>query len=152
MSKPFPLQPLLNLAQTHNEEAIRRLGLLNKQEHDTQAQLELLLQYRRDYQTRMQDATKQGMDPTLLRNFQEFIYKLDGAIAQQQRVVEQSRMSTQVGRGEFSKAQRKLKSFDTLQQRHIETELKKEAKQELRASDEHTNRSAAYKMRNEETK
>lgn len=147
MSKPFPLQPLLNLAQTKSEAAIRRLGQLNKQQHDAQTQLETLQQYRRDYQARMQESSQAGMDPILLRNFQEFIYKLDAAIAQQLKAVEQTQLSTQKGRGEFTNTQRKLKSFDTLQQRHIETEQKTESKQEQRAADEHTGRSVAYKMR-----
>lgn len=146
MTKPFPLQPLLNLALTKNDEAIRRLGQLNKQEHDTKNQLKTLQEYRREYQTRMQATTQQGMDPTLLRNFQQFIYKLDAAIIQQQKAVELSMHSTQTGRHDFSNTQRKLKSFDTLQQRHIETEQKREAKLELRAMDEHTGRMSAYKM------
>jgi flagellar FliJ protein len=140
----------LNLAQIKNESATRRLGQLNKQQHDTQIQLETLQQYRKDYQTRMQESSQNAIDPALLRNFQEFINKLDLAIAQQTKAVEQSKLSTQMGRGEFSNTQRKLKSFDTLQQRHIETQIKAEAKLEQRAMDEHTGRSAAYKMRNTE--
>ena len=148
MSKPFPLQTLLNLAQLSNVSATRRLGQLNKKQHDTQTQLEMLQQYRRDYQTRMQAASQAGMDPALLRNFQQFIFKLDAAIAQQMQVVEQSKLSTQLGRGEFTSTQRKLKSFDTLQQRHVETQIKIESKQEQRATDEHTGRQTAYKMLN----
>lgn len=142
------MQPLLNLAQTRNEEATRRLGQLNKQQHDTQTQLETLQQYRLDYQARMLSASQEGMSPALLRNFQEFIYKLDNAIVQQIRAVEQSKFSTQTGRNEFVSTQRKLKSFDTLQQRHIETEQKIEAKREQHTSDEHTGRVTAYKMLN----
>ena len=152
MSKKFPLQPLLNLAQTKNDDATRRLGQLNQQEIDTKKQLEMLQQYRRDYQLRMQQASQAGMDPVLLRNFQEFIFKLDTAIAQQLKAVEQSERSTQAGRNEFNSTMRKLKSFDTLQQRHVEAEQKLEAKQELRAADEHTGRFVAYKMHNEENK
>jgi len=128
-----------------NDSATRKLGQLNKQQHDTQTKLEVLQQYRRDYQDRLQAASKQGMDPALLRNFQEFIYKLDAAIVQQSNAVEQSKLSTLRGRGEFSTTQRKLKSFDTLQQRHVEEQHKIEAKQEQRAMDEHTGRFVAYK-------
>jgi flagellar FliJ protein len=150
MSKPFPLQTLLNLAQSKNDEATRRLGELNKKQHDMQTQLEALQQYRKEYQMRMQATSQGGMDPMLLRNFQEFIYKLDAAIAQQSRAVEQSRLSAQTGRGEFTSARRKLKSFDTLQQRHVETQQKIESKQEQRTTDEHTSRSVAYRMLNTE--
>ncbi len=146
MSKPFTLQPLLNLAQMNSESATRRLGQLNKKQHDTQTQLDMLQQYRRDYQTRMQAASQEGLDPALLRNFQEFIYKLDAAIAQQMQIVEQSKFSAQTGRGEFNCTQRKLKSFDILQQRHAMAQIKIETKQEQRETDEHTGRVTAYKM------
>lgn len=146
MDKQFRLQPLLNLAQMDNDAASRKLGQLNRQQHETQNKLEMLLQYRRDYQQRLQDAVQQGMDPALMRNFQEFINKLDAAIAQQRKAVEQSERTTQMGRCEFTDTQRKLKSFDTLQQRHVEAQAKVEAKQEQRAMDEHTGRFVAYKM------
>lgn len=150
MSNPFRLQPLLNLAQIKNESATKRLGELNKLQHDSEVQLETLQQYRRDYQERMQTASQQGVDPIVLRNFQQFIYKLDAAIVQQLKAVEQSRLSTQAGLNDYGGTQRKLKSFDTLQQRHIESELKIEAKQEQKAMDEHTGRVTAYKMLNTE--
>jgi flagellar FliJ protein len=152
MGKPFPLQTLLNLAEINNESATRRLGQLNKQQHDTETQLETLQQYRIDYQQRLQAASQDAIDPMSLRNFQEFIFKLDAAILQQMRVVEQSKLSTQMGRSEFTNTQRKLKSFDTLQQRHIETQLKVEAKQEQKAMDEHTGRVTAYKLMNPDKK
>ena len=150
MIKPFSLQPLMNLAQQQNDSATRNLGRLNKQQQGAQQNLDTLLEYRKDYQTRLQEATRNGMDPTELRNFQQFINKLDEAISQQLKAVEQSKVSTQAGRGEFNTAQRKLKSFDILQQRHIETQNKVAEKSEQKVLDEHTGRLTAYKMNNTE--
>lgn len=150
MIKPFSLQPLMNLAQHQNESATRKLGQLNKKQQSAQQQLDTLLEYRKDYQTRLQAATRNGMDPAELRNFQQFINKLDEAISQQLKAVEQSKASTQAGRGEFNTAQRKLKSYDTLQQRHIEAQNKVAEKSEQKVLDEHTGRLAAYKMNNTE--
>ena len=146
MIKPFSLQPLMNLAQHQNDSATRNLGKLNKQQQSAQEKLETLQQYRRDYQTRLQESTQTGMNPVELRNFQEFINKLDEAISQQLKAVEQSKISTQIGRGEFDTTQRKLKSFDTLQQRHIEEQKKVADKSEQKALDEHTGRFASQKM------
>ena len=128
-----------------NDTATRKLGQLNRQQHETQTKLEVLQQYRHEYQERLQAAIKQGIEPASLRNFQEFIHKLDLAIAQQLNAVEQSKLSTQLGRGEFHTTQRNLKSFDTLQQRHTEEQIRTEAKKEQRAMDEHTGRFVAYK-------
>ncbi len=142
MTKPFSLQPLINLAKHQNDSATHKLGQLNKQQHGAQSKLEMLQQYRKDYQARMQESTKNGIDPAELRNFQGFINKLDEAISQQLKLVGQSKVSTQVGRGEFDTARRKLKSFDTLQQRHIETQKKVAEKSEQKSQDEHSSRSA----------
>jgi len=146
MTKPFSLQSVMNLAQHQNDSATRKLGQLNKQQQNAQQQLETLRQYRRDYQMRLQEATQGGMDPAELRNFQEFINKLDEAIIQQQKTVEQSKMSTQAGRGEYDLTRRKLKSFDTLHQRHIEEQKQIAEKSEQKSLDEHTGRLVARKM------
>lgn len=146
MIKPFSLQPLMNLAQHQSDSATRKLGQLNQKQQSAQEKLEILQQYRRDYQTRLQESTQTGMNPAELRNFQQFINKLDEAINQQLKAVEQSKISTQAGRSEFDTTQRKLKSFDMLQQRHIEEQKKVAEKSEQKALDEHTGRFAALKM------
>lgn len=146
MTKPFSLQSVMNLAQHQNDSATRRLGQLNKQQQGAQQQLEALRQYRRDYQARLQESAQDGMDHAELRNFQEFINKLDEAIAQQIQVVEQSKVSTQAGRGEFDSTRRKLKSFDTLQQRHINEQIKAAEKAEQKSLDEHNGRLVTRKM------
>jgi flagellar FliJ protein len=145
MDKTFSLQPLRKLAQQKNDAATKKLGLLNRNQQSTQSKLEMLQQYRRDYQDKMQEAEKNGMGLQDLRNFQDFIYRLDDAIAQQSAVVTQARDSVQQGRNELSEAQRRVKSFDTLSQRHAETVKKLEAKVEQRLQDEHSGRRAAYK-------
>ena len=86
------------------------------------------------------------MNQVELRNFQQFINKLDEAIRQQTGLVDHSKISTQVGRNEFDVTQRKLKSFGTLQQRHVEEQKKVERQSEQKIQDEHTGRLAAYKM------
>lgn len=150
MSKPFSLQPLIHLTQHQNETATRKLGQLNRMEQSAQQKLDTLMEYRRDYQNRLQEASQNGMDQMQLRNFQHFINKLDEAISQQRKVVEQSKVSTQMGRAEFDATQRKLKSFDTLQQRHIDAQKKLAEKSEQKALDEHTSRMSAYKANHPE--
>ncbi|OGT03606.1 MAG: flagellar export protein FliJ [Gallionellales bacterium RBG_16_57_15] len=151
MTKPFSLQPLMNLSMQQNETATRKLGQLNRQQLDAQSKLDILKQYRLDYQTRMQESTRNGMDPAELRNFQEFINKLDAAIDQQEKAVKHSKTSTQAGRSEFDATRRKLKSFDTLQQRHIQEQRKIAEKSEQKDQDEHTSKLAAYKKHDAET-
>jgi len=145
MPKKFSLQPLVLLAQKQNEAAIRKFGQLNQQQQAAQAKLETLQQYRKDYQDRLQQAEQNGISPSELRNFQNFILRLDEAILQQRGKNEQALNLLQLGRSELQEAQRKMKSFDTLAERHIQSELKLAAKSEQRQQDEHTGRISSIK-------
>ena len=150
MAKAFSLQPLVHLAQQRNEAAIKKLGLLNREHQSAQSKLEMLQQFRRDYQLKLQNAEKDGISLQDLRNFQDFIYRLDEAIAQQNNVVAQAHISQQTGRSELTETQRRMKSFDTLAQRYTEEERKREAKIEQKIQDEHSGRLAACKTHNDE--
>lgn len=145
MTKTFTLQPLVQLAQQKNDAATRKFGQLNQQQQAAQAKLETLLQYRKDYQVRFQQAELNGMNQSDLRNFQNFIQRLDEAIAQQRNVTEQASHSMQTGRSVLQDTQRQVKSFDTLVQRHLEGEKKLAAKSEQRLQDEHSGRNATIK-------
>ena len=145
MSSIFSLQPLVHLAHQKNDAATRKFGQLNQQQQAAQTKLDTLLQYRKDYQTRFQETVRNGMNQPDLRNFQDFISRLDEAITQQRSAIEQANRSVQTGRNELENTQRKMKSFDTLAQRHIASEKKLEAQSEQRSQDEHTGRYAAIK-------
>lgn len=144
MAKAFSLQPLLHLAQQKNDAATRKLGQVNHQQQSAMSKLEMLQQYRRDYQDKFQHAEKNGLELQELRNYQEFIYRLDDAIAQQHTVVIQAQESVLKGQSELTETQRRMKSFDTLATRHHETEKKSAAKIEQQTQDEHSGRRAAY--------
>ena len=109
MTKPFSLQPLVHLAHKKNDAATQKLGRLNQQQQTAQTKLDTLLQYRKDYQTRFQEAEQNGMSHADLRNFQGFIQRLDEAITQQRNANEQAINSVQIGRNELKDTQRKMK-------------------------------------------
>jgi flagellar FliJ protein len=143
MAKPFSLQPLVHLAKQKNDAAIKNLGKLNQLQRSAQEKLTMLQQFRRDYQEKLQEIAKNGIAPVDLRNFQDFIYRLDKAIEQQKAATELSAHSVNAGQMELKEAQRKMQSFDTLAQRHIEAERKLEAKAEQKIQDEYAGRFAA---------
>jgi len=60
-------------------------------------------------------------------------------------VVTQTQISLQNGRSELTETQRRMKSFDTLAQRHAVAEQKLEAKIEQKIQDDHNGRRAAYR-------
>lgn len=145
MARSFPLQPLQHLAKQKSDAAAKKLGQLNRNRQSAEGKLEMLQQYRRDYLDKMRQAELAGMDLQDLRNYREFIYRLDEAIAQQHTVVEQAHKSVSYGQGELMETQRRMKSFDALAQRHLDAENKKEAKREQKIQDEHSSRRAAFR-------
>ena len=147
MSKTFSMQPLVHLAHQKNDDASKKFGQLIQQQKAAQTKLHTLEQYREDYQTRLQQAVINGINQTSLRNFQDFILRLDEAVAQQRNALEHILRLIQAGRNELANTQRNMKSFDTLAQRHLESEKKLQDKLEQRQQDEHTGRNSALKAR-----
>lgn len=140
MSKNFHLQPLLDLAQTRTDDAARRLGELIAAERDSVQKLQMLEDYRREYRDRFTEAARDGMSPDAWRNFSLFIGKLDEAINQQRRMVEQSQSRTAQGQQTWIAQRSKLKAFDALAQRHQKDMAHEDARREQKQSDEHAAR------------
>ncbi|AWI80350.1 MAG: flagellar export protein FliJ [Betaproteobacteria bacterium HGW-Betaproteobacteria-13] len=140
MTGKFPLQPLLDLANTRMDDAARRLGELIASERSGQQKLEMLENYRAEYRERFVDAARAGIGPDELRNYTAFINRIDDAIAAQHVVVEQSRNHTSQGQKVWMAQRNKVRAFDTLSQRHQDQQSRHESRQEQRASDEHAAR------------
>ncbi len=140
MSKPFPLQALLDLANTRMDDAARHLGELIASETEVSRKLEMLETYRTEYQARFVEACQKGIGPDAWRNYSLFIGKLDDAIAAQRKVVEQSQHRTATGQQAWLDQRNKVKAFDTLSSRHQVQQARAESKLEQRASDEHASK------------
>ena len=132
----FSLKMLLDLARNRSDDAARNLERLNSEEQEAENLLRLLLDYRQDYQIRLQENARNGIDHIEWSNFLAFMAKLDAAIAEQHKAVTIFRNKTQAGRCEWHDQQRKLKSYDTLLQRHAHAESVRVTKREQREQDE----------------
>lgn len=145
MTKPFTLQPLLELMQNRADEATKELGRRIAAERDTRAKLDMLVQYRDEYAERFRQAASDGLSPAGWRNFQDFIGRIDEAIAQQRVIVLTSERHTADGQAQWLAQHHKLKAIDTLAQRHLNTEMLREQKQDQKQQDEFS----ARKVRND---
>ncbi len=137
MTEPFPLQPLLDMANSRMDDAARKLGELIASDRAVEEKLELLINYRQEYQARFIDAARNGIGPDAWRNYSAFLLKLDEAIAHQQRVASESKRRVEAGQQEWVDQRNRVKAFDTLSNRHQAQQARKEAKQEQRLTDEH---------------
>ncbi|MBI3230636.1 MAG: flagellar FliJ family protein, partial [Burkholderiales bacterium] len=74
-----------------------------------------------------------------------FMAKLDNAIAGQHDVVKMAQRKIEQERAAWQEAERKRLSYEALEKRNVQTLLKKEAKRDQRAMDEHATRQFFYK-------
>ncbi|HAL37246.1 MAG TPA: flagellar export protein FliJ [Polaromonas sp.] len=140
MANKLPLATLIELAQSKTDEATRRLGQLQNAHTSAAGKLEMLLQYRQEYLDQLQVQMRDGVAAAQLRNFQNFIGTLDGAIEQQRALTLQADTRLAHGRGDWQHTKRRLNSFDTLADRVRQQEMIALNKREQRDSDEHTAR------------
>ncbi len=150
MNKSFRLQPLIELARQELDNAVKKLGELNRQKQEISSKLNMLMQYRQEYQIRFEEAVKRGLNQTEWQNFQHFFYKLDEAIDLQKRTQQEFTLVVEAGQIEYQERQKKLKSFETLAERHFAAEAAKAARKEQKEMDDFSNKSYLRKLRNED--
>jgi flagellar protein FliJ len=143
MQKASALDTLIELAQTRTDDAARRLGALNAKGTDMQAKLTLLIQYSDEYRTRFQMLAQQGLAASDLRNYYEFLNKLDDAIVQQREALKLMHQRVAAGETDWRSAKRVLSSYDTLVRRQTRAEAVRAAKLEQRETDERSTNTAA---------
>ena len=145
MTNAFTLKTLLDLAQDKSDAAATRLGRLNVQAQSAEQKLQLLIEYRREYEHNFQELSKTGVDQAKWLNFRAFMVKLDTAISEQEKAVSSSQNRVQLGRTDWHAEQHKLKTYDTLSQRHRAAEIHRASKQEQREQDEQTSKSLSHR-------
>lgn len=143
MTDPFRLKPLQDIAHLKSDQAARELGRLNNRQQSAEEKLAALQQFRHDYQVQYQAAAQQGMSAADMHNFQAFLQRLEQAILQQQQAIEQAQANVRQGQRELLDSTRKMKSFDTLAQRHADQERVQQGRAEQRQQDEQSGRFAA---------
>jgi flagellar FliJ protein len=145
MANKFSLQPLLELMQTRSDEATRQLGHLIAAEQSARSRLQMLEDYRADYAFKLREACTNGLTPMALRNYQDFLARIDEAISQQTLAVRHSEQNTAHGKENWKEQNKRLKAIDTLSHRHDEREKVLDNKQQQKLQEEHTTRKYAVR-------
>ncbi len=140
MAKPFSLQTVLELMQLRADEATRQLARLIANERDAKSKLDMLAQYRDEYAMRFKQAAQSGITQREWHNYQEFLKRLDEAIAAQQQMVAVQAKNTAAGQALWQQQRKKLKAIDTLSERHYSSENVLEQKREQKTQDEYAAR------------
>ncbi|KQV54614.1 MULTISPECIES: flagellar export protein FliJ [unclassified Duganella] len=145
MASTQQLETLIDLAQRETDDAAKRLGAALKAVAEAEEKLNMLVGYRDEYGRRFDASQQQGITPMAYRNFQAFMEKLDTAIQGQQEVLRHSKVRGDQEKQMWQDAERKRMSYSTLRDRAEAQELKKEAKRDQKAMDEHASRQAFFK-------
>lgn len=122
------------------DEATRVLGELISGQQEATQRLELLTQYRDEYQGRFLASARDGIGRDAWDNYRAFLARLDTAVAQAKEMVAASERRTASGQKEWLNKRGRVKAFDTLAQRHQSRVIHAEAKQEQKVFDEHAAR------------
>lgn len=136
MSRSATFQRFIDLARDGADRAGRQLGRLMSEHLDAQAQLTVLLDYRRDYAHRLLQATQTGLPASSYQNFRQFIATLDLAITQQDHILSRLDSRVQEGRAHWQREQRRLSGFETLETRAATHLRQRQNRQEQTVSDE----------------
>lgn len=86
------------------------------------------------------------MDIQMLRDFHIFLGKLEQAIKQQTKEVEQQHTYWQVAHQNWLELRQKVKSYEVLEKRHVAAETQRQDRKDQRQSDEFAGRKAAVKQ------
>ena len=147
MAKPFSLQTVLELMQARADEATQQLARLIANERDARNKLEMLQHYRDEYASRFQQAAQNGLTPREWHNYQEFLGRLDEAIAAQTKAVTLQAQNTAAGQTNWQQQRKKLKAIDTLSERHHASEEAHEQRRDQKVQDEFAARFKESKTR-----
>lgn len=145
MKRGFALQGLLEIARSEVESAAQGLGKLVQQLHQQEQKLELLAQYRGDYQSRLSGAVGNGLDSRDFHNFSAFMKQLEQAIRQQQAIVAEARVRVLAARQHWQEKQKKSKAYGTLAQRASATAMRIENSREQKLQDDFASRNLKNK-------
>src|SRR5262245_27425283 len=101
MPHDFPLKTVQEVADMRTDTAVANLGALMQNLQRQEAKFALLEQYRAEYQERLLQAKQRGLDGLALRNFHDFLERLERALAEQQTAVTNAKRGVERGREEW---------------------------------------------------
>lgn len=149
MSTTSPLETILRLIQQETDSSAKKLGKVSLQQKEAEEKLDLLLRYRHNYQSGLQNSIEQGISHMEWLNSITFLSKLDIAISEQSQAVSNAHSKRITAGNEFLSCQRKLKSYETLSQRRQSLENLRQIMCEQKLQDEFSSNAFSRKISSE---
>jgi flagellar protein FliJ len=143
MADGFPLQSLLDHARHRMDAAERLLLAIKRKEDAAKLKCEELERYKLEYQVRLAGTSQGGMDIQMLKDYHLFLGKLDQAIHNQAGEVELMHNRWLAAHECWLALRQKVKSFEVLETRYRQDEVRREERRLQKQSDELSGRKAA---------
>jgi len=143
MRQAPPWDRLKDIAAKRRDAQAQRLGTLTRERDEAARRLEMLLGYRADYEARLANASRGGIDPTELRNYQAFLAQLTRAIAQQSEIVSAAERSVHGAKAQWTSEHQRVESFQALDGRHATGVAREEQRRAQKLTDEWSSRNGS---------
>lgn len=130
------LLPVIDMAQTAEQEAAAKLRQYQAALQQAQQQLQNLEHYRDDYQQQWIDKGQAGVSGQWLMNYQRFLSQLEVAIEQQQKSLAWHENNVRSSQTVWQQAYARLEGLRKLVQRYREEAQKAADRQEQKLLDE----------------
>jgi flagellar FliJ protein len=144
LTRSPPWDRLKELAEKKRDAHAQRLGALTRELDEARQRLAMLVGYRTEYQSRLSEASTQGIDLTRLRNYQAFLAQLERAIAQQDDIVAKAEQSVQGAKAQWTSERQRVESFNALDERHHTSLARHEQRRAQKLTDEWAARNNAH--------
>lgn len=131
-----PLETLQSRAEEATSEAMTKLAEMLAGLRDAEGRLAMLLRYRDEYRSKLDNSSRNGVSVIELSNFRTFLARLEEAVAQQQAEVNRWQAAVERSREFWREADRKSRSFGLLNDRRNERERSNAARTEQKQMDE----------------
>ncbi|MGH8145813.1 MAG: flagellar export protein FliJ [Rhodanobacteraceae bacterium] len=130
------LQRVADIAGKHTDEAANAMAERIRGLEAAKRQLDELKQFRHDYELQPNPSQGSGVTVAELLNRQQFIARIDDAIAQQRREIEQHTRNVAKARAAWLESRSRSAALDTVTQRYRDREQAGEERAEQAALDE----------------
>ncbi|MDT8387905.1 MAG: flagellar export protein FliJ [Thiogranum sp.] len=136
MTRSKRMQPVQDVAQRREQEAIRKLGQTQQQLDAQRAKLEELRGYRDQYARQFEDSGDTGLGAIRMRDYRVFLGRLNEAIHQQETVVAQCDARHQQSREQWIAVRSHTRAIGKVMDNFVRQERRQQDKQEQREQDE----------------
>ena len=136
MNAQSPLLLLLEAAEKARDAAVADLEGARKAHEAARQQSQSLTDWRREYQARWQSQFRQTGGMEIMRCYQDFMQRLAEAVSDQDKRVEQAHLYMERCREQLIERERKVAAVAQLLERRQAETLRKQNRQEQKATDE----------------